>query len=131
MTLDHVGRVIGKDPSGYILVRLDHRVMAEYGELWIIDDVAQSTKYFVRVVDTMYGVDGSRNENVSSYAKSLMDNPEVQLDDLDREMIGYSFAQVALLGSLSGNKIGDYYRIPSILAKVRKPNDPEFALIVA
>jgi hypothetical protein len=124
---DNIGRVIGKDTSGRIIVRVDHRVMAEFGELWIIHDEDQSTRYFARVVDTKYGVDA---DDISDYAKTLLDHPEMSLDESDRELIGFNFAIVDLLGVIEGGKIADYYRIPAILAEVRKPCDDEFGLIV-
>lgn len=128
---DNIGRVIGKDSSkGYIVIRLDHRVMAEFGELWIIDDEEQPACYFARVVDTGYGVDVSKDDGISDYAKTLLDNPEMSLDEVDRELIGFNFAFVDLLGLVDGDRIADYYRIPSILSEVRKPRDSEYALIV-
>ncbi len=126
---ENIGRVIGKDPSkDHIIVRLDHRVMAEFGELWIIDDKDQSARYFARVVDTNYGVD--KDKGISDIAKTLLDNPNMSLDEVDRELIGFSFAFVDLLGVIDNSRIVDYYRIPSILSEVRKPQDLELALIV-
>jgi hypothetical protein len=128
---ENIGRVIGKDSSkGYIVIRLDHRVMAEFGELWIIDDEDQPARYFARVVDTGYGVDISKDDGISDYAKTLLDNPDMSLNEVDRELIGFNFAFVDLLGVISDGEIVDYYRIPSILSEVRKPHDAEFALIV-
>jgi len=128
---ENIGRVIGKDSSkDHIVVRLDHRVMAEFGELWIIDDENQAARYFARVVDTGYGVDVSKDDGISDYAKTLLDNPDMSLDEVDRELIGFNFAFVDLLGVINEDKIVDYYRIPSILSEVRKPRDSEFALIV-
>lgn len=128
----NIGRVVGKHPSkGYIVVRLDHRVVADFGELWIVDDSNQSMRYFVRVVDTGYGIDISKSDGLSDYAKTLLDNPDMSLNDVDRELIGFNFAFVDLLGVIENNRITDYYHIPSILAEVRKPDDPEYALVVS
>jgi hypothetical protein len=128
---NNIGRVIGKDSSkGHIVIRLDHRVMAEFGELWIIDDQDQARRYFARVVDTGYGVDVSKDDGISDYAKTLLDNPDMSLDEVDREVIGFNFAFVDLLGLIDADRIVDYYRIPSILSEVRKPRDSEFALVV-
>lgn len=127
---NNIGRIIGKDSSGLIIIRVDHRVMAEFGELWIIHDQDQSLRYFARVVDTKYGVDP---DDISDYAKTLLDHPEMSVEESDRELIGFNFAIVDLLGVIEDNednKIVDYYRIPSILSEVRKPRDDEFALIV-
>lgn len=129
---ENIGRVIGKDQSkGYIVIRLDHRIMAEFGELWVIDDKDQATKYLTRVIDTSYGVDISKDRGISDIAKTLLDNPTMRLEEVDRELIGYNFAFVDLLGVIENNRITDYYRIPSIVAEVRKPIDAEYALIVA
>lgn len=124
-----VGRVIGKDNQGRILVRVDHRVMPEFGALWIIDDQDKEVPecYFARVVDTTYAADP---KDTSDYAKALLDNPEMSVNEIDREYIGYNFAVVDLLGIVDGDHIADFYRIPSILAEIREPTDDEYALVV-
>jgi hypothetical protein len=124
---NNIGRIIGKNLSGHIVVRVDHRVMAEFGELWIIHDRHQSVRYFARVVDTEYGVDA---DDISDYAKTLLDHPEMSMDEHDRELVGFNFAVVDLLGVIDGKRIADYYRIPSILSEIRKPQDDEYELIV-
>ena len=128
---DTVGRVIGKRTDGRIIVRLDHRVMAEFGELWIIDDEVQESLYFIRVVDTTYGRDISSDDNIDIYAKTLLDNPDLKIYDEDRESLNYNFAITDILGIISEDRIVDYYRIPSILAKVRRPNDGEYQILVS
>lgn len=124
-----VGRVIGKDNRGHILVRVDHRVMPEFGALWIIDDNDKEVpeRYFARVVDTTYAADP---KDTSDYAKALLDHPDMSVNDIDREYIGYNFAVIDLLGVIENNRIVDFYRIPSILAGIREPNDDEYALVV-
>ncbi len=122
-----IGRLIGKDSNGYILVRVDHRVLPEFGELWIIDDLSQGACYFTRVIDTMYAADP---KDVLDYAKTLLDNPQMSLDETDREFLGYNLALVGLLGVVDGDEIKDYYRIPSILSIIRTPTDTEFAAVV-
>jgi hypothetical protein len=128
---DTVGRVIGKRTDGRIIVRLDHRVMAEFGELWIIDDEVQESLYFIRVVDTTYGRDISSDDNIDIYAKTLLDNPDLKIYDEDRESLNYNYAITDILGIISEDRIVDYYRIPSILAKVRRPNDREYRILVS
>jgi hypothetical protein len=100
--------------------------------LWIIDDKDQPnpTCYFARVVDARYGVN---EDSISDYAKTLLDNPEMSLDEMDRELIGFNFVLVALLGIIDSDKkkIVDYYRIPPILSEVREPKGPEYALVVS
>lgn len=128
---DTVGRVIGKRTDGRIIVRLDHRVMAEFGELWIIDDEVQESLYFIRVVDTTYGRDILSDDNINIYAKTLLDNPDLKIYDEDRELLNYNFAITDILGIIEGDRIVDYYRIPSILAKVRRPNDREYRILVS
>lgn len=124
-----IGRIIGKDSQGHILVRVDHRVMPEFGELWVIDDKDKEIpeRYFARVVDTMYAAD---SRDTSDYAKTLLDNPDMRVNDIDREYIGYNFALIDLLGIVNDDAIVDFYRIPSILAVIREPNDDEYALVV-
>ena len=122
-----LGRLIGKDNSGRILVRVDHRVMPEFGELWIVDDDAQEACYFARVIDTMYAADP---KEASDYAKTMLDNPEMSLDETDREFLGYNLALVDLLGIVRGEQIDDYYRIPSILSIIRTPTNEEFEAVV-
>ena len=124
-----VGRVIGKDNQGRILARVDHRIMPEFGALWIIDDLNTETqeRYFARVVDATYAADP---KNASDYAKTLLDNPTMTVSEIDREYIGYNFASLDLLGVITEHNIIDYYRIPSILAAIREPSDEEYSLVV-
>lgn len=124
-----VGRVIGKDNHGRIMARVDHRVMPEFGALWIIDDKDKEVpeRYFVRVVDTTYAAD---SRDASDYAKALLDNPAMTIDEIDREYIGFNFAVIDLLGVVTQDNIADFYRIPSILAEIREPTDEEYALVV-
>lgn len=124
-----VGRVIGKDNSGRIMARIDHRIMPEFGALWIIDDKdkEEPERYFARVVDTTYAAD---SRDASDYAKALLDNPAMSVDEIDREYIGFNFAVIDLLGIVTTDQIVDFYRIPSILAEIREPTDEEYALVV-
>lgn len=124
-----VGRVIGKDNQGRILARIDHRVMPEFGALWIIDDrdKEEPERFFARVVDTTYAAD---SRDASDYAKALLDEPSMSVDEIDREYIGYNFAIIDLLGIIEEDRIADFYRIPSILAEIREPTDAEYALVV-
>lgn len=124
-----IGRLLGKDRQGHIVVRVDHRVMPEFGALWVIDDLDKETpeRFFVRVVDTMFATDPG---DASPYAKTLLDNPEMSVNQLDKEYIGFNFAIVDILGMVEGGHIVDFYRIPSILALVREPNSDEYALVV-
>jgi hypothetical protein len=82
-------------------------------------------------VDTTYGRDISSDDNIDIYAKTLLDNPDLKIYDEDRESLNYNYAITDILGIISEDRIVDYYRIPSILAKVRRPNDREYRILVS
>ncbi|MDH7507926.1 MAG: ATP-binding protein [Methanomassiliicoccales archaeon] len=126
----HIGRVVGNRVME-IRFRTRFTENLQVGELLVIEEEGEETKYFVRVMDVEHGADADRDDWVLREAGEMLhkDSRNESPDIKGIEGRLYRVGVCTPLGYSSGNSFRKTKSIPSHFSKVRRATEEDYAFL--
>ncbi len=123
--VEYVGRVIGES-TGTILVRCSYDSEVWLGDMLVVEDIEDNTRYLLRVVEVKHGADSLDPSWIPRTAGSMifMDRAGESFEMHERERRLYKLAICAPLG-IMGETFKKSKTIPHHFSKVYCPRDED------
>ncbi|KAA0003113.1 MAG: ATP-binding protein [Thermoplasmata archaeon] len=124
-----IGRIIGRNATE-IIFRYKYKEDIKIGEILVAEDEEKDKKFFLRVIDLRYGMEGPEAWGLRAAGDMiLMDEMEEAFTMREKERRLFKLGVCIPLGYLSNGRFHKPKAIPSHFAKVRRAEEEDYSFL--